>query len=132
MVGSVGNNYNNYYSQDIINSGQKTNKTENTEFALSASDKKCEYFNMAKDGVVNYNGVTFNCDYKHNAITLGDVDTNPRKVLTIGLSGGGESYDPCTTGPHLHFAIQNSSGNYVDPRDYVNFPKKGSRFSGRY
>ena len=89
MVGSVGNNYNNYYSQDIINSGQKTNKTENTEFALSASDKKCEYFNMAKDGVVNYNGVTFNCDYKHNAITLGDVDTNPRKVLTIGLSGGG-------------------------------------------
>lgn len=89
MVGSVGNNYNKYYNSGIGSNGQKTNKSENIEFSVSGSNKKCPYSNLAKDGVIEYNGVTFNCDYKHNAITLGDVESNPRKVLTIGLSGGG-------------------------------------------
>lgn len=55
-------------------------------------------------------------------VTLGTV---------VGLSGGGESYDYCTTGPHLHFGIMYGS-SYVNPRNYVNFPAKGKRFSSRW
>ena len=89
MVGSIGNNYNNYYGSNVLGNGQNTNKTEDIEFSISGSNGKCPYSNLAKNGVIEYNGVIFNCDYKHNAITLGDVNTNPRKVLTVGLSGGG-------------------------------------------
>lgn len=77
-----------------------------------------------------------NKDYTTSYLHLHQINVKLNEYVTtstvIGLSGGGESYDPCTTGPHLHFAIQNSNGSFVDPRDYVNFPKKGSRFSGRY
>lgn len=48
----------------------------------------------------------------------------------VGLSGGGESYDYCTTGPHLHFEIQ-KNGSYKNPRDFVYFPQKGKRFYSR-
>ena len=49
----------------------------------------------------------------------------------IGKSGGGESYDYCTTGPHLHFGIMQGS-SYVNPRNYINFPSKGRSFSSRW
>lgn len=49
----------------------------------------------------------------------------------IGYSGGGESYDYCTTGPHLHFGVMKGS-SYVNPRNYVSFPAKGTRFSSRW
>ena len=51
-------------------------------------------------------------------------------ATVIGRSGGGESYDYCTTGPHLHFGVMKGS-SYVNPRNYVNFPKKGVRWSKR-
>lgn len=50
--------------------------------------KKCPYSSMAKDGIIEYNGVIFNCDYKHNAITLGDMP-DKTKVLNISLPSGG-------------------------------------------
>ena len=28
---------------------------------------------LARNGLIEYNGVVFNCDYKQNAITLGDM-----------------------------------------------------------
>lgn len=49
----------------------------------------------------------------------------------IGKSGGGERYDYCTTGPHLHFGIMKGS-TYENPRNYVKFPSKGYRFTSRF
>ena len=46
------------------------------------------YGYLAKDGVINYNGVCFVCDEKTNSICLGDM-TDETKVLNIPLSGGG-------------------------------------------
>ncbi|MFQ8981246.1 MAG: hypothetical protein ACLR6I_12585 [Waltera sp.] len=43
---------------------------------------------MAEDGVIEYNGVTFVCDYEHNRLTLGDT-TNKEDCINIPLSGGG-------------------------------------------
>ncbi len=49
---------------------------------------KVPYGYLAKDGVIEYNGVCFVCDERTNSICLGDMTDNS-KVLTIALSGGG-------------------------------------------
>lgn len=49
---------------------------------------KVPYGHLAKDGVINYNGVVFTCDEKTNSLCLGDM-TDPKKVINIPLSGGG-------------------------------------------
>ena len=49
----------------------------------------------------------------------------------IGGSGGGEKYDYCTTGPHLHFGVMLGS-SYVNPSNYVNFPGKGVKWKSRW
>lgn len=49
----------------------------------------------------------------------------------IGTSGGGESYDRCTTGPHLHFGVKVGS-SYVNPRNYIDFPGKRVKWSSRW
>lgn len=49
---------------------------------------KVPYGYLARDGVINYNGICFVCDEKTNSICLGDV-SNPRDVITVALSGGG-------------------------------------------
>ncbi|MBD5535549.1 MAG: hypothetical protein HDQ99_07845 [Lachnospiraceae bacterium] len=51
-------------------------------------NKKAPYSHLAKDGVIEYNGVTFVCDYKHNALCLGDV-SNPKNVIYVALADGG-------------------------------------------
>lgn len=61
-------------------------------------------------------------------VDLGDYVT---VNTVIAGSGGGESYDYCTTGPHLHFSIMKGS-SYVNPRNYVSFPAKNKRFTSRY
>jgi len=50
---------------------------------------KVPYGNLAKDGVIIYNGVCFVCDEKTNSICLGDM-TDTENVLNIPLSGGGQ------------------------------------------
>ncbi len=50
---------------------------------------KVPYGYLAKDGVIEYNGVCFVCDEKTNSICLGDV-SDESKVLNIPLSGGGQ------------------------------------------
>lgn len=49
---------------------------------------KVPYGYLAKDGVIEYNGVCFICDERTNSICLGDM-TDKNQVLTIALSGGG-------------------------------------------
>lgn len=49
---------------------------------------KVPYGYLAKDGVIDYNGVVFTCDERSNSICLGDV-SDRNKVISITLSGGG-------------------------------------------
>ena len=46
------------------------------------------YGYLAKNGMIEYNGVIFVCDDQHNAICLGDM-TDPKDVITIPLTKGG-------------------------------------------
>lgn len=46
------------------------------------------YGYLAKDGIIEYNGVVFVCDPEHNAIHLGDT-SNPKNCIRIPLSKGG-------------------------------------------
>ena len=52
----------------------------------------------------------------------------------IGTVGGGESYDRCSTGPHLHLSVINSwtGGSYQEPYNYFDLPKLGGRFTSRW
>ena len=45
----------------------------------------CPYEYLAKDGVIEYNGIVFACDTENNAISLGDV-SDKSKVITVRLS----------------------------------------------
>ena len=57
----------------------KPNPVENLREA-----SKVPYGYLAKDGVIEYNGVCFVCDEKTNSICLGDM-TDTKNVLTITL-----------------------------------------------
>lgn len=50
--------------------------------------KTCPYDYLSKDGLIEYNGVSFVCDYKTNSICLGDM-SNEKEVLNISLPSGG-------------------------------------------
>ena len=77
------------------------------------------------------NGKEYTSVYMH----LHSISVKAQEYVTlstiIGKSGGGESYDYCTTGPHLHFGIMKGD-DYVNPRNYIKFPSKGYRFSSRF
>ena len=87
----------------------------------------------------NINGEKLTTVYMHLIqinVSAGDyVNIN----TIIGYSGGGagtQSWESCSTGAHLHFGIfkgwTTSSSAATDPRNYVNFPAKGSRFYSRW
>ncbi len=52
---------------------------------------KNEYFAMAKDDVIAYQGAVFICDKLTDALTLGDV-SNPDKCIRVGLAKGGSLF----------------------------------------
>lgn len=61
---------------------------QNLEARMSGEDSKVPYSYLAKNGVIEYNGVTFVCDEEKRAICLGDM-SKKEKVLTIPLENGG-------------------------------------------
>ena len=87
------NEVQNAKSFDLL-SLQGERKTDSTDRSSSFSkilgekQQKCPYSHLAKDGLIEYNGVIFVCDYKRNSICLGDM-SNPKNVLNISLPSGG-------------------------------------------
>lgn len=55
---------------------------------ISHKNSNVPYGELAQDGVITCNGVTFDCDERTNSICLGDM-SDKSKVLNIALSGGG-------------------------------------------
>lgn len=55
---------------------------------ISHKNSNVPYGELAQNGVITYNGVTFVCDERTNSICLGDM-SDKSKVLNIALSGGG-------------------------------------------
>lgn len=49
---------------------------------------KVPYGHLAKDGIIEYNGVVFVCDERTNSICLGNME-DKSQVITVTLSGGG-------------------------------------------
>lgn len=77
------------------------------------------------------NGKEYTSVYMHlHSISVKEQDFVTTSSV-IGKSGGGESYDRCTTGPHLHFGIMKGD-SYENPRNYVNFPALGKKFTSRW
>lgn len=75
----------------LADTAKKLREAEDVKSTLSSRgdySSNVPYSYLAKDGVIEYNGVTFVCDEKNNAICLGDM-TNPEDVINIPLSAGG-------------------------------------------
>ena len=77
----------------------------------------------------NIDGKAYTTAYLHVHdiyVSEGDIVT---KNTVIGTMGGGEAYDSCTTGAHLHFSLMKgitaSTSNSLNPVDYVNIPTSG-------
>lgn len=88
------------------------------------------------------NGEYYATRYMHlNKIYVTENQTVTTNDI-IGAVGGGESYDRCTTGPHLDFSI--AKGIYgkdfysfrqpatINPYTLINFPNSGVYFTSRY
>ncbi|MFA5602740.1 MAG: peptidoglycan DD-metalloendopeptidase family protein [Bacilli bacterium] len=74
----------------------------------------------------NIKGKSYTTAYLHlHAINV-KLKENVTKNTVIGTVGGGESYDKCTTGPHLHFSVMQgitaSLSGSDNPRGYINLP----------
>ncbi len=55
---------------------------------LKGKEGKCPYSALAKDGIIEYNGVIFQCDYEKNALYLGDMSEGA-DIITVNLPSGG-------------------------------------------
>lgn len=78
----------------------------------------------------NVNGIPYTTVYLHLLRISVSVDQVVTPNTKIGDVGGGstQSYDNCTTGPHLHFGMAyghnayNFNANSFNPRNIINFP----------
>lgn len=75
--------------ESLITAGTKIEASEKTMPAFINGAGKAPYMDLADaSGLITYNGVTFQCDNRNNALCLGDM-SDESQVLTIPLSGGG-------------------------------------------
>ncbi|WP_026650878.1 hypothetical protein [Butyrivibrio proteoclasticus] len=81
---------NNTSSSGTLSRVENTSETKGSfaKILQAENEKTCPYNFLARNGLIEYNGVVFNCDYKQNAITLGDM-SDKRNVLKIYLPSGG-------------------------------------------
>lgn len=94
------------------------------------------------------NGVKYTSSYLHMLtinVTTGQTVTSNTVVGTVGGGRGTSSWDKCSTGPHLHFALaygwyggtgSNSYSSYstylaktFNPRNVIGFPNSGYWYS---
>lgn len=75
-------------NSDILKAYEAASKGYEYLIQNISSASKVPYGHLAKDGVIEYNGVVFTCDEKSNSICLGDM-TDSDNVINIPLSGGG-------------------------------------------
>lgn len=96
---NVGGNGNGYFSQAATDyaARMKTKDTQNSRNMtvdeaiqrLLGEGRRAPYSLMANEqGIIEYKGVEFYCDYEHNRLCLGDV-SDLRKCISIGLEKGG-------------------------------------------
>ena len=74
--------------ETIMTTGRESDVGSSFAQILSDKQVKCPYGYLAKDGIIQYNGVTFRCDPDTNSICLGDM-SDPKKVLNVNLPSGG-------------------------------------------
>lgn len=74
--------------ETIMTAGRESDVGSSFAQILSDKQVKCPYGYLAKDGIIQYNGVTFRCDPDTNSICLGDM-SDPKKVLNVNLPSGG-------------------------------------------
>ncbi len=98
----------------------------------------------------NINGVAYTTQYTHLLaynVSVGDAVASGTQIGSVGGGAQTQSYDKCTTGAHLHFAVgyghymgmgpyaySNWStylGKQTNPRNILNLPALGVTWSGR-
>lgn len=85
----------------------------------------------------NVNGQLYTTVYMHLSSALVHAGQNVTPNTVIARSGGTESYDRCTTGPHLHFGVANGNtvssfnSNAFNPRNltFLSGASNGVRLS---
>lgn len=83
-----------YLTTKITKQNHRTDRTKGEEGVSTTAkfmfDEKpdCPYGNLAQNGVIEYNGVVFQCDPLTNSICLGDM-SRPKDVLNVNLPSGG-------------------------------------------
>lgn len=55
---------------------------------ITGKQSNVPYSYLAKDGVINYNGVTFVCDEEKHALCLGDM-SDKKKLISVPMEKGG-------------------------------------------
>ena len=55
---------------------------------MKGGKRQCPYSALAKDGIIEYNGVFFTCDYDNNTICLGSM-AEGEDIITVNLPSGG-------------------------------------------
>lgn len=73
-------------SEQELQVPERTGRT--TTVSVRRGEPEVPYSILAKDGIIEYNGVNFVCNSSQNAICLGDV-SDKRKTLNIPMAEGG-------------------------------------------
>ncbi len=87
-------NWNVPFSKAGLNSVLQSVKDQKATPGLSPFEERRQaaqgapYSYLAKDGIIDYNGVIFVCDNEHRSLHLGDT-SDRSKCIQISLSGGG-------------------------------------------